>query len=117
MQELANADLKDQGGQGRSSRSRQSGYSRHHSPSPSRVRENRSKDSFKPTSGDLLKSTQQQLMPTPEQMMAMNAPLQQVLQDAMKAGQPGVLVRQSYQRCVFSQAFLTTVTSVINQSK
>ena len=30
--------------------------------------------------------SQQQFMPTPEQMIAMNAPLQQLLQDAVKAG-------------------------------
>ena len=81
FQELATADLKpDHTGSGRP-RSRASVFSRHHSPSPS---QSRSKESSK-SSSDLMKS-QQQFMPTPEQMIAMNAPLQQLLQDAVKAG-------------------------------
>ena len=84
IQELATADLKADQGSSNRSRSRTSGFSRHHSPSPS---QSRSKESSKSNS-DLLKSQQQQqqFMPTPEQLMAMNAPLQQLLQDAVKAG-------------------------------
>ncbi|XP_076818794.1 uncharacterized protein LOC143464735 isoform X2 [Clavelina lepadiformis] len=81
LRELAKADSKSEQSTSRS-RGRSSGY-RHHSPSPSQMK---SKDSSK-LSSDVQKSQQhQQFMPTPDQLLAINAPLQQVMQDAIKAG-------------------------------